>query len=109
CERLTLGSKPGNDVSCIHSELDDLERDAAADRLLLLGHIDHAATTLADLLKQFVTAHLVALFFSKRNGRRGCPPQHRSSGDFQKSARLLGGVEQGFNTTAQRPVVPARL
>jgi phage tail sheath gpL-like len=37
-------------------ELDDLEGDAAADRLLLLGHVDDAAAALADLLQQLVAA-----------------------------------------------------
>jgi hypothetical protein len=32
----------------VHAQLDDLERDAAAHRFLLLGHIDHAAAAFAD-------------------------------------------------------------
>ena len=44
----------------VHAQLDDLERHAAADRLLLFGHIDDAAAAFADLLQQFVAADSVA-------------------------------------------------
>ena len=40
----------------VHAQLDDLERDAAADRLGLLGHIDHPAAAFAELLQQLVAA-----------------------------------------------------
>ena len=40
----------------VHARLDDLERDLAADRLLLLGHVDDAHAALADLLEQLVRA-----------------------------------------------------
>ena len=40
----------------VHARLDDLERDLAADRLLLLGHVDDAEAAFADLLQQLVGA-----------------------------------------------------
>ena len=46
-QRLALGLEPSYDAPRIHTELDDFERDAAAHRFLLLGHIDDPATTLA--------------------------------------------------------------
>ncbi len=39
----------------VHAQLDDLEGDAALHRLRLLGQINGAEATLADLLQQFVT------------------------------------------------------
>ena len=44
----------------VHARLDDLQRDAAADRLGLLGDIDHAHAPFADLLQQLVAADLRA-------------------------------------------------
>ena len=40
--------------------LDDFEGDTAANRLLLVGHIDDTTAALADLLKQFIAANPVA-------------------------------------------------
>ena len=40
----------------VHARLDDLQRDLAADGLLLLGHVDDAHAPLADLLEQLVRA-----------------------------------------------------
>ena len=51
----------------VHAQLDDLERDAAANRLLLFGHIDHAAAAFADLLEQLVAADAVAGLFGGKN------------------------------------------
>ena len=64
-QRLPLGLEAGDDLLGVHAQLDDLERDAAADRLLLLGHVDHAAAAFADLLQQFVAANLVAGLFRR--------------------------------------------
>ena len=49
-QRLPLGLEAGDDLLGVHAQLDDLERHPAADRFLLLGHIDHAAAAFADLL-----------------------------------------------------------
>ncbi len=56
-QRLPLGFKAGHDPLRVHAQLDDLERDAAADRFLLLGHENHAETAFADLLEEFVAAN----------------------------------------------------
>ena len=42
----------------VHAQLDDLEGDLAADRLVLLGHVDHAHAAFADLLQQLVRAEI---------------------------------------------------
>ena len=59
-QRLALGFEAGDDLLGVHAQLDDLERDAAAHRFLLLGHVDHAAAAFADFLEQFVAADAVA-------------------------------------------------
>ncbi len=61
-QRLPLGLEPGHDLLGVHAQLDDLERHPAADRLLLLGHIDHPAAAFADLLEELVAANPVAGF-----------------------------------------------
>ena len=63
-QRLPLGFEAGDDLLGVHAQLDDLERDAAAHRFLLLGHVDDAAAAFADLLEQFVAANPVAGLFA---------------------------------------------
>ena len=53
---LPLGLEPGDHLLGVHARLDDLQRDAAADRLGLLGDIDDAHSPFADLLQQLVAA-----------------------------------------------------
>ena len=53
-ECLGLGLEAGDDLAGVHSGLDDLERDPAADGRLLLGHVDNAHSPFADFLQQFV-------------------------------------------------------
>ena len=55
-ERLPLGLEPGDDLPAVHAQLDDLEGDAAFDRLALLGHPDFAEAAFADLFQQLVAA-----------------------------------------------------
>ena len=47
-QRLPLGLEAGDHLLGVHAQLDDLERDAAADGFGLLGDIDHAAPAFAD-------------------------------------------------------------
>ena len=70
-QRLALGLEPGNDLFGVHAQLDDLEGHPPLHRLLLLGHIDHPAAALADLLQQLVPADPVAKFFGHSLGARG--------------------------------------
>ena len=55
-QRLPLGLEPRDDLPAVHAQLDDLERDAAFDRLALFGHPDFAEAAFADLLQQLVAA-----------------------------------------------------
>ena len=53
-QRLPLGLEPGDDLLRVHARLDDLQRDPAADGLLLLGQEDDAHAPLADPLEELV-------------------------------------------------------
>ena len=70
-QRLPLRLEARDDLLGVHAQLDDLERDAPADRLLLLGHIDHAAAAFADFLEQFVAANPLAQIRGLRVEFRG--------------------------------------
>ena len=69
-QRLPLGLEAGDHLPAVHAGLDDLERHAAADRLLLLGHVDDAHAPFADLLQQLVGADLRAGGFADGQKRR---------------------------------------
>ena len=71
-QRLALGLEPGDDLPAVHAQLDDLEGDAAFDRLALLGHPDFAKAAFADLLQQLVAAkHLGRGFLDWEFGNAG--------------------------------------
>jgi hypothetical protein len=59
-QRLSFGFKPGDHLTGVHPELDDLERDLAHDRFALFGHVNHTHSPFADFLQQFVTADVIA-------------------------------------------------
>ena len=70
---LPLRLEAGDDLGRIHARLDDLEGDHSPDRLLLLGHVDHAEAAFADLLQQLVRPNDAANPFGRRvanDGRR---------------------------------------
>jgi len=67
----------------VHAELDDFERNFAADRLLLLGHVHAPRPAFANFLQQFGTANAVAGLFGK-DCSRDC---------FSNAARLPTGLE----------------
>ena len=60
---LTFGVEAGDHLLGVHARLDDLQGHLAFDRLFLLGQIDQAHTTLANLLEKFVMADLCAWAF----------------------------------------------
>ena len=55
-QSLALGLEPGDDLAAVHARLDDLQRDAAPDRLPLFGHRNFAHPAHPDSLQQLVTA-----------------------------------------------------
>jgi hypothetical protein len=65
-QRLLFRFKSGDDLLRVHPQLDDFQRHTTAHRFLLLRHVNNAAAAFADLLKNFITADLVAGLFSQR-------------------------------------------
>ncbi len=59
-QSLSLGFEPGDDLFAVHARFDDLQRDIATYGSDLFGHVDHAETTFANLLQQFVAANALA-------------------------------------------------
>ena len=55
-QRLPLGLEAGDDLLGVHAQLDDLERDLAADGFLLFRQPDHAEAAFAEFLQQLVAA-----------------------------------------------------
>ena len=100
-QRLPLGLEPGDDLLGVHAQLDDLERHPAAHRLLLLGHVDHAAAALADLLQQLVAANPVAGLSHERVRHR------ESNGGLKKRAGLVVRGKQRIRLPAQCGIAPA--
>ena len=89
----------------VHAQLDDLERDAAAHRFLLLGHVDHAAAAFADFLQQLVTANAVAGFFRDWNSHKGGSAKVDTRGRcYQKIVSLFVGSQQCLNLLTQRSI-----
>ena len=92
----------------VHAQLDDLERDAAADRFFLLGHVNDAAAAFADLLQQFVAADPVAGLFSYRNFNvNGSFGNRVRRATPEKILNLLMRVEQILHPLTQCNVTSA--
>jgi len=94
-QRLTLGFEPAQDFPGVHAGLDDLERDTAFDRFLLVGHIDHPAAAFANLLQQFIAANLIARLLGHEVGGR------QLHGLGEKLPRLLLRAQQRFDLLTQ--------
>src|SRR5574338_1095776 len=58
-QRLAFGFEPRDDLASLHAELDDFQRNAAADRLLLLGEIDDTHAAFAEPLQNPVRPDLL--------------------------------------------------
>ena len=74
---LPLGLEPGDHLLGVHARLDDLQRDAAADRLGLLGDKDDSHSPFANLLQQLVAADEGAGLLGHDRGRSWPQPRRR--------------------------------
>ena len=108
-QSLPFGFEPGDDRFGVHAQLDDFEGDAAADGLLLFGHIDHAAAAFADLLQQFVVADAVAGLFGQRRGKDDGFAGQRGGWLLKETAGLFVRLEEGFNLLAQLGIIATGL
>ena len=66
CERLALELEALEHLRAVHAESDDLQRDAAAHWLLLLGEVDRAHTAVTELLEDPVRTDLFEAFVQLR-------------------------------------------
>ena len=114
-QRLPLGLEAGHDLAGIHPRLDDLERDAALQRMLLNRQVHHPHAPLANWLKQLVGADLgmVRRIDSRNVRRRGdhrCGRAERLGDGIERAAPLLkSGVQQPLDPSTQERVVAAGL
>ena len=109
-QRLPLDFEAGDDALGVHAELDDLQRDAAADGLLLFGHVDDTASAFADSLQQLVTSDAIAGFFAFGAGKIARMRREDfglQDGGFQEGAQALFFAEQGFDARAELGIVRA--
>src|SRR5439155_11764804 len=101
----------GDDVLCFHAEFNDLEGDATADRFLLLGHIDDATASFANLLEHLVAADSIArLLGYSHHARR---QDEGLGGDdcgrlIEETAGVFVRLEQGFDTLTKLFIAPTR-
>ena len=91
-QRLPLGLEAGHHLLGVHARLEDLQRDLATDRLLLLGHEDDAETTLANLLQQLVGPDDRAGAFGGHIGR------------YRRNRRARGEKAVGLRVSRQEPL-----
>ena len=105
---LLLGLKAGEHLPRVHARLDDLERHAPLDRMLLLGqeHGPHAA--FAEFLQQAIGADLRAGLFQKRLVDRGRGRECGRRG-LEKVHGALMRIQQCFHALPQRMIVAAGL
>ena len=104
-QRLPFRLEAGDDLLAIQAGLDDLESDPAANRLLLLGHVDNAHAAFADFLEQLVRADDGARTFGGERAGRGEGEGRRRS--IQNAARGLMRRQQGFDAYTQGGVSAA--
>ncbi len=105
---LALGFEAGDDLVGVHAQLDDLQRHAPADRVLLLGHINHAEAAFSDHLEQRVTANHRAGAFGERRHHGGFGVGqtwqlvHIHGIPVEEVFRFRDGAEQAFDAFSHR-------
>jgi len=104
-ESLALGLEARNDALGTHPQLDDFEGDAAADRLLLLCHVNRPTAAFADLLEQLVTPDAVARAFGDGGNLDG----GLVFAVGQKTARRFLGLQEFLDIRPQGRVASTRL
>ncbi len=105
-EGLALRLEAGDDFAGVHAELDHFQRGAADDGLLLLGHIDDAATALADFLEELVASNAVAGFFGGHDHRARFGVWFERGGGHHLRG-VVEGAEESLDAGAQRGVAGA--
>src|SRR5262245_55614408 len=97
-QRLPLGFKAGHHLARVHTRLDYLEGDLAADRMLLLRHEHNAETAFTNLLQELVrTDHRPGPLVDRLVV--GCWYSWR--GAIENTSRLLVSSQQAFDCGTQ--------
>src|SRR5688572_14329565 len=104
-ECLPLGFEPDDHLPRVHARFDNFERNAAADRLMLLRHEDHAHAPFADLLEQLVGADPLTRSFDRRLCNRARYARRRSIENKTLLALVL--LEQPLDSAAQTLIARA--
>ena len=103
-QRLPLGLEARDHLLGVHAQLDDLQGHLAADRLLLLGHVDVAEAAFADLLQELVGADQRAdVFFDRADVFTGAARLRPS----EKAARISVCLQQSLHMPSQVGVAAA--
>ena len=112
CQRLALGLEACDDLPRVHAGLDDLESDAALDRLALFGRVNLAEPALADFLQQLVAPdHLAGqrLDWERCGGGAGFVRAEGVRSLEETGGGLLERLQEQFNTLAERGILTADL
>ena len=90
-------------ITClrVHAQLDDLQGHLAADRLLLLGHVDVAEAAFADQFQELVAADRLSRLLGDEGGSIG-ELQDRAVGDSRKSCSSSWTSQQSGQSYRQR-------
>ena len=102
---LALRLESGNHRLGIHAQFDDLERDFAANRLLLLSHVNNCHTPFADLLQELITPDDRAGGFHNRRTVKG--DLLTPGWSFEKIILSIIDSKEILNMTEQIGIVPA--
>lgn len=100
-ERLTFGLEPCDHLGGVHAKLNNLERDLAPHRGVLIGQPHDAAAALPNFANQGERPELVARSFF------GVGRRSDSKGSLKKLARVFVRREQLLDTDAQRLIAGA--
>ena len=105
-QSLPLGLEPGDDLPGVHAGLDDLQRHPAADRFLLLGHVDRRRSR----LRRSPVATCRARAEVPGRSATGGPSTVRSRGSsLAKNSRLGDALSAGPRCVPSVLVGPGRL
>src|SRR5262249_19909017 len=110
-QRLPLGLEASDYLAAVHAGLNDLEGDAAFDRLLLLGHVNQSHAALADQFEQLVRTDDRARSVCSPSGLPAGSPIRIDGrgGPFQKAAGVEMVGDQPVDATLKSRIAAARL
>src|SRR5437773_2276256 len=87
-QRLAFSLKSSDNTVGIHPRFNNLERDSSVDGLLLFSHENDAASSLTNLLQQFVAADSIARLLASERSQLASNYHFRRR-SFEKTAGLI--------------------